>query len=305
MFRIQSIYTNPYLSFDTLDAYIFLSDFVEWEPIEALTGTFQALHADFGKLIYHGVSASELLEQDIFFYDREYIVPTSRNGWGKLEPLPTPTISSPDWQIPDKVSVGLTCRRIAFDILNAMKCTYGSHRASIGMHLPLNMFVHLFHRWEVHRTPTMWIAKGEGALSQCLPRTWNSKVVQHNGDTIRCCVVEEKVVVRYHIGRQQLTISFPYRRWKQSAGQWDPLDSDLTNTEQVELHVCMESDEVHDFVVNDNWSLANLREYLVLRIGLQGDYTFVVDNILVRKRKESSLLCREIHFPRCIFVKPN
>ena len=62
---------------------------MEWEPIEALTGTFQALHVDFGKLIYHGVSASELLEQDIFFYDREYIVPTSRNGWGKLEPLPT------------------------------------------------------------------------------------------------------------------------------------------------------------------------------------------------------------------------
>ena len=96
MFRIQSIYTNPYLSFDTLDTDIFLSDFVEWEPIEALTGTFQALHADFGKLIYHGVSASELLEQDIFFYDREYIVPTSRNGWGKLEPLPTPTISNPN-----------------------------------------------------------------------------------------------------------------------------------------------------------------------------------------------------------------
>ena len=149
MFRIQSIYTNPYLSFDTLDTDIFLSDFVEWELIEALTGTPQALHAEFGKLIYHGVSASELLEQDIFFYDREYIVPTSRNGWGKLEPLPTPTISSPDWQIPDKVSVGLTCKRIAFDILNAMKYTYGSHRASIIMHLPLNMFVHLFHGWEV------------------------------------------------------------------------------------------------------------------------------------------------------------
>ena len=288
-------------SFVAID--IFPSDFVEWEPLEALTGTFQAMHIEFGKLVYAGVSASELLDRQIFFYGETYIVPTSRSGWGKVEPIPTPSFVSPEWQIPDKVSVEFTSRRVAFDIQNAMKCTYGSHRATLAMFLPLNMFVHLFHACEVHRTPTMWIAKGESALSQFLPSTWNSKVVQHNGDTIRCCVVEESIVVRYHIGKQQLSISFAYRRWKQNASQWEPLDSDLTNTEQVELHVCMQGDEVQDLAVNDNWSLANLREYLLLRLGLKTDYNFVVDGISVWKHKESTILCREIHFPRCIYIK--
>lgn len=271
--------------------------------METLSGTFEAMHAEFGRLVYAGVSASELLDQHVFFYGGTYIVPTSKSGWGKIEPIPTPTFASPEWQIPDKTSVAFMCRRMAFDIQAAMKCTYGSHKATIGTFCPLNVFVHLFRACQVHKTPTMWIAKGGSALSQFLPREWNSKVVQHSGDTIRCCVVEEKVVVRYHIGKQQLSISFPYRRWKLSAGQWDPLDSDLTDTKQVELHVCLQGDEFQDLAVNDDWSLANLREYLVLRLGLIGDYTFVVDDILVRKRKESSVLCREIHFPRCISIK--
>ena len=73
----------------------FPSDFVEWEPLEALTGTFQAMHIEFGKLVYAGVSASELLDRQIFFYGETYIVPTSRSGWGKVEPIPTSSFVSP------------------------------------------------------------------------------------------------------------------------------------------------------------------------------------------------------------------
>lgn len=61
--------------------------------------------------------------------------------------------------------------------------------------------------------------------------------------------------------------------------------------------MCMQDDIVHDLAVNDNWSLTNLREYIGLRLGLKEDFNFVVDNIVVRKRKESSVLCSEIHFP--------
>lgn len=62
-------------------------------------------------------------------------------------------------------------------------------------YMSLHLFVYLFHAREVHRTPIMWIAKGERALSQFLSQTWKYKVVHHNGDTIGCCVMEEKVVV--------------------------------------------------------------------------------------------------------------
>lgn len=286
-----------------LFADIFPSDCAEWEPLEALTGTFQAVHTEFGKLLYAGVSSSELLERGIFFYGATYIVPTSSRAYGKLELTPTPTFGSPEWPIPDNASVAFTSRRIEIDIQHAMKCTYGSHRATVTTFMPLHMFVFLFRAGEVHRTPTMWIAKGEASLSRFLSRTWNAKVVQHNGDTIRCCVVEEKLVVRYHIGKQQLSIVFPYRRWRRTSEGWDALDSDVVNSEQVELHVCEQGGDVQDVAVNDNWSLANLREYVGMRFGWKGDFIFVVDGIAMRKRKESSFLCREIHFPRCITIQ--
>ena len=67
----------------------------------------------------------------------------------------------------------------------------------------------------------------------------------------------------------------------------------------------MQGDEVHDFAVNKNWSLADLCEYLVLRISLTGNYTFVVDNNSVRKRAEKSVFCKGIQFPRCILIHEN
>lgn len=56
--------------------------------------------------------------------------------------------------------------------------------------------------------------------------------------------------------------------------------------DQVDLHICIPSNEVHDVVVNGNWSLANLREYIALRFGQNGDFKFVVDGIPVCKGKE-------------------
>ena len=64
-------------------------------------------------------------------------------------------------------------------------------------------------------------------------------------------LVVEKVVVRYHIAKQQLSIVFPYRRWKHTRGEWEALDSDMVNIDQVELHVCMRDDVVWDVVVNN------------------------------------------------------
>lgn len=149
----------------------------------------------------------------------------------------------------------------------------------------------------------MWIAKGEGALCHFLSPTWDSKVVHHNGDTIKCGVIKDKILVRYHIAKQQLSIVFPYRRWKLTRGEWDALDSDATSTEQVELHVSMQDKDVQNIAVNEDWSLANLREYLALRFGLKGDFSFVINGIAVRRRKERSLFCTEINFPYYINVK--
>ena len=57
---------------------------------------------------------------------------------------------------------------------------------------------------------------------------------------------------------------FPYRRWKLTNGEWEPLDSDANSKEQVVLHISIQGGDVEDVAVNDDWSLASLRDYLIL-----------------------------------------
>ena len=68
------------------------------------------------------------------------------------------------------------------------------------------------------------------------------------------------------------------------------------------MHVCRQ-DDVWDVVVNDDWNMANLREFLGLRLALTSDFSFVIDNSLLHKRKEGFYLCKSIPFPRCIHIK--
>lgn len=75
-------------------------------------------------------------------------------------------------------------------------------------------------RGDVYRTPTMWIAKGGGTLNKILPSTWASKVVKHKGDTIKCMVLAEKVVVRYNIAKQQLSVCFSLETNDQQMGSF-------------------------------------------------------------------------------------
>lgn len=153
-------------------------------------------------MIYARCLAAELLARNILFYEHTYIVLTTTNGWGKLVPTSAPPLTSPQWPIPDTSSVALTSSRIRKNVQNAMKCTYGSHRATITCYMPIHIFVHFLHASDTHCTPTMWISKGKEALSHFLSPAWDSKIVQHNGDTIKCSVMVEKVVVRYHIVKQ-------------------------------------------------------------------------------------------------------
>ena len=98
------------LGFLCLD--IFPSNLVEWEPIEEITGTFEAYHVELGSLILRGCLIAQLLAQKIFFYEDTYVVFKTTNGIGKLVLEPVPTITSIDWPILDNASVVMTCLEI-------------------------------------------------------------------------------------------------------------------------------------------------------------------------------------------------
>ena len=81
------------------------------------------------------------------------------------------------------------------------------------------------------------------------------------------------------------------------AVEGEALDSEETSIEQVELHIFMQNKEEQIINVNEDWSLANLREYLALRFGLKGNFSFVINGISIHKRKERSIFCKENTFP--------
>ena len=83
---------------------IFPSNFYEWEAMETLSGTFEALHTEYGKLLYAGCSANELGATEFFFYVSTYEVPRG-TGCGNLVPILTPTMDSLEWPVPDTLSI--------------------------------------------------------------------------------------------------------------------------------------------------------------------------------------------------------
>ena len=66
--------------------------------------------------------------------------------------------------------------------------------------------------------------------------------------------------------------------------RWQALDLDMNDVEQVDVQICNKND-LWDITVNVEWTLSNIRVYLGLKFDLKGNFTFVVDSSVVRKRK--------------------
>lgn len=105
--------------------------------MESFTGTFEGIHAHFG-------TSSDLATRHIYFFNATYVTPR-RDGCGRLEPINPPTLASIDWPLPDSSTVVAFKRRIEMGVWASMKCTYGSHKATVGFFLPLHVFVFIFH----------------------------------------------------------------------------------------------------------------------------------------------------------------
>ena len=70
----------------------------------------------------------------------------------------------------------------------------------------------------------------------------------------------------------------------------------MNNAKQVDVQIC-NKDDVWDVIVYAELTMSNLRVYLGLRFDLKGDFTFVVDSLVVHRRKEESFFCKILPFP--------
>ena len=253
---------------------------MEWQPLESLTRIFEACHVDLGKLMYPGETGSQLADKGVFFYGATYVVP-QRGRFGSLEPIPFPSFNSPKWPSLNPTTMeSFKCRTIN-DIQSSLKPTYGFHRTSVSLFMPLHVFIAIFKASTFHRTPTMLISWDGAyeALDTFLMGDWSTKIGEHQADIIKCSAIMSSIRCKYkQIVKQNLTMVYPIRRWKRTHGEWEALDSDLQAREEVELHVEIHEGEEKTLVVNDDWTFANLKERLVMCFKLPGNFKFVIGN---------------------------
>ena len=213
-----------------------------------------------------GNSSQYLLDHKIFFYKFMYIVPTSVNSYGSLELLPSPSLNSLEWPIPDEWSLQTLKMRIARDIHGSLKFGRVSRSMGLSWFVPIHIFTYIFKTTNSLRCPSMFVSKNisEDFLNFNFERGWNEVGGVHKGDTFSCRVVIPSVTFHYLIARSTLYMRFYYRRWMKKAGQWIPLESSEDMGEAFDIQIHMPGGTLESITVSDCWSLLNLWEHLVL-----------------------------------------
>lgn len=195
---------------------IFPSTCVEWQPVESLSGTFQAIHQEFSEVLYPKQPPSFFNKSGLFIYFAKYIVPSRAGLYGQLEDIPIPLINSLDWEIPDNTTILCFKTKLSQDIQKAMTPGRISRRIRISWFVPLHVFVACFRSILLQRTKIMWLNRRllEEDLDCVLGDMWKTKESFHLGDTIRCKASPNSLALSYQIARQSLVIGYDYRRWR-------------------------------------------------------------------------------------------
>jgi hypothetical protein len=249
---------------------IFPSTLIEEQPLQSLSGTFQALHADIGAQIFIGMSHSQLLQNRIFFYSHSYRIPKNSEGYGKLEVVETPSLSSLEWPEPDKWSVLSFKQNMVSNIQSSLKFGKASRSVGLSWYCPIHVFVHLFRALPLKQTPTMFVCKDVefADLDSLLGESWGFVDGVHDGDRFRCNVGNTGIGLRYLKSRATLYIRFFYERWMYKRGKWVPLQIFEANIQTFDIVINMPNGVLETVQVSKHWTLANLREHLII-MGLE------------------------------------
>ena len=73
---------------------IYPSTFEEWQSVECISGKITVYHSEIGSILYGGKLPSALAVEGIFFYEALYVLSIGKRKYGKLYPIPPPTLNS-------------------------------------------------------------------------------------------------------------------------------------------------------------------------------------------------------------------
>ena len=224
----------------------------------------QPLQSLIGKLHYLGQSGANLIKENIYFYQHSYTVPKHDGGFGTLEIIASPSLSSIEWPAPDRLSITLMKSKMLADIRGSMKYTKPTHSVGISWICPLHIFVAIFDGFTLLKTPTMFVCKKVEAENMvCLfGEQWSTVEGEHNNDIFMCNVIESTISFRYVKARMTLYIRFSYERWMKKNNSWIPLQAEKRPVLPLHISITLPSDTVEIVSATTHWSLFNVREHL-------------------------------------------
>ncbi|KAH7300935.1 hypothetical protein KP509_23G004300 [Ceratopteris richardii] len=224
---------------------VFPSTLVEEQPLHSLTGTFQALHADVGALVFPNISPAQLYHDRFFFYTHRYVVPSTMNGFGRLERIEVHSLLSLEWPKPDIWSVSSLKQKMVMDIHNSLKFTKVSR--SVGLHwsFPIHCFVYLFQGFSFQETSTMFMCKDitYEQVKSLLDENWGLMEGIAKGDKYLCKIGGTGIAFQYLKQRTSLYIRFYYDRWMCKLGKWIPFQSSEGSLHSFEIKLRLPNNE--------------------------------------------------------------
>jgi hypothetical protein len=177
---------------------IYPSSFEEWQSVECLSGMFLAYHTEIGTILYGGKLQSTLANEGIFFYESSYVLPVGKNKYGKLQPIPPPSLNSVEWPHPSLDVAASYKLKFVTDIQGAMKPSTGAKGVHLSWLFPHSCFAYIFGSWAgLKRTKFTYTCKelDQSWLDSCLGQGWDVKTT-HVKETIQCIVTAQDVVFR-------------------------------------------------------------------------------------------------------------
>lgn len=213
--------------------------------------------------MFSSYTPSELAQNNIFFFSHSYIVPTKSGLFGKLEVIPNPPLSNPEWPKPDAWTVLCLRFKMVSDIKTSLKFSKASRSVGLNWFCPIHVFVHMFKSMPIHQAKTMYICKEveSGLIQGLLGDGWDVNEGSHQGDVYKCNVVDSTVSFRFLKARSILYMRLHYQRWMQKRGTWIPLQASEEEIVPIEVAVIMPNGWVERVAASKHWSLSDLRQH--------------------------------------------
>ena len=215
---------------------------VEEHPLCSLIGKFYGMHAHIGNLLFHDVVPSILSKEGILFYSHNYVVPKQDGGFGCLEEIPLPLLSSQEWPTPDAWTVISLKTKMDNDILASLK-----YRV-VRLHwaCPIHVFAQMFNGMNCKETPAMFACKSANAqeLVDLFGDGWDMVEGVLKDENFKCNVVISSVSFKFLKARSTLSICFRYERWHWKRNTWVPLQAQEEVKEVLDLYICSPSNGI-------------------------------------------------------------